>query len=180
MLDTSSPDAVDLAFATSTDTSAPTSDRCGGGCEPFGKIDVSWTASTDNVGVVGYNVFRDGNGTAIANVTGTSYQDSGLAPGSTHTYTVSALDAVPNESAQSSPPAVATTVATASTTFVSAADSYVDSSSPSSNFGTSTAMRVDATPTVRSYLRFNVSGLTGTVTNATLRVFANHGPDPRL
>ena len=30
------------------------------------KIDVSWTASTDNVAVAGYHVFRDGNATAIA------------------------------------------------------------------------------------------------------------------
>ena len=74
------------------------------------KIDVSWTASTDNVAVAGYHVFRDGNATAIATVTtGTSYQDPGLAPGSTHSYTVSAFDAVPNESAKSSPPASATT-----------------------------------------------------------------------
>ena len=42
-------------------------------------------------------------------------------------------------------------------------------------------MRVDATPTVAlGTLEFNVSGLTGTVTNATLRVFATQAPDPRL
>ena len=40
------------------------------------KIDVSWTASTDNVAVAGYHVFRDGNATAIATVTtGTNYQE---------------------------------------------------------------------------------------------------------
>jgi hypothetical protein len=53
------------------------------------------------------------------------------------------------------------------------ADSYVDASAPTTNYGTSTQLRVDASPVVRSFLRFNVSGLTGTVTNATLRVWAN-------
>jgi chitodextrinase len=67
------------------------------------QINLSWTASTDNIGVAGYHVFRDGGGTAIATVTsGTSYQDTGLAAGSTHSYTVSAFDAAGNESARSS------------------------------------------------------------------------------
>ena len=137
------------------------------------KIDVSWTASTDNVAVAGYHVFRDGNATAIATVTtGTNYQDPGLAPGSTHSYTVSAFDAVPNESAKSSPPASATTGVSTETTFTAVADSYVDSSQASSNFGTNPALRVDSSPTIRTYLKFTLSGLTGTVNQATLRVFA--------
>lgn len=35
--------------------------------------------------------------------------------------------------------------------------------------------RVDGSPIVRSYLRFNVTGLNGNVTRATLRIFANSG-----
>ena len=42
---------------------------------------------------------------------GTTYADTGLTAGSTHSYTVTAYDAVPNESAPSSPPATATTAA---------------------------------------------------------------------
>ena len=96
---------------TANDTTAPTvPTRVAAVANGTDKIDVSWTASTDNVAVAGYHVFRDGNATAIATVTtGTNYQDPGLAPGSTHSYTVSAFDAVPNESAKSSPPASATT-----------------------------------------------------------------------
>jgi hypothetical protein len=41
------------------------------------------------------------------------------------------------------------------------------------NFGTATQFRVDGSPIVRSYLRFNVQGLTGTITRVTLRVYAN-------
>ena len=57
--------------------------------------------------------------------------------------------------------------------FTSAADSYVDSSLPTKNYGTSTAIRVDGSPMVRTYLTFTLTGVSGTVTNATLRVFAN-------
>jgi hypothetical protein len=58
-------------------------------------------------------------------------------------------------------------------TFVAIADSYVDSGSPSTNFGSQTQLRGDGSPVVRSYLRFNVQGLSGTVRLATLRIFAN-------
>jgi len=56
-------------------------------------------------------------------------------------------------------------------TLVPLADSYVDASAPTTNHGTAAGLRVDASPVVRSYLRFNVTGLTGTVTSATLRIF---------
>lgn len=59
------------------------------------------------------------------------------------------------------------------TTFAPAADSYVTSLSPSSNYGSSTSLRADGSPIVRGYVRFSVSGLGGTVTKATLRVYAN-------
>lgn len=69
-------------------------------------IDISWTASTDDVGVVGYKVFR--GGTLIASPTTNSYSDIGLSPNTGYSYTVSAYDAVPNESAQSAPTVIST------------------------------------------------------------------------
>jgi acid phosphatase type 7 len=53
------------------------------------------------------------------------------------------------------------------------ADSYVDSGSPSTNYGTQTQLRGDGSPVVRSYLRFDVQGFSGAVTRATLRIYAN-------
>ena len=58
-------------------------------------------------------------------------------------------------------------------TFIPVADSYVDSSNPSVNNGSLTQIRVDGSPVVHSYLRFNIQGLSGTVTSATLRIYAN-------
>jgi hypothetical protein len=59
-------------------------------------------------------------------------------------------------------------------------DSYVDSSNPTINYGTATTFRVDGSPIVRSYVRFSVQGLNGTVTKATLRVFANSASSSSL
>jgi hypothetical protein len=56
-------------------------------------------------------------------------------------------------------------------TFAPAADAYVNEASPTTNYGSVTTLRADASPVVRSYLRFNVQGLSGTVTRATLRIF---------
>ena len=59
-------------------------------------------------------------------------------------------------------------------TFKAVADAYVIQTSPSSNYGKATNLRVDSSPTTRSYLRFIISGLSGgTVQSAILRLYAN-------
>ena len=58
------------------------------------------------------------------------------------------------------------------TTFTPVADAYVSELAPASNYGSLTVLRVDASPVLTSYLRFNVQGLVGNVTQATLRVYA--------
>ncbi|MFD0670785.1 fibronectin type III domain-containing protein [Cohnella sp. GCM10027633] len=65
-------------------------------------VSLSWTASTDNVGVSGYDVYRGGAKVNSSLVTGTSYTDSGLAASTAYSYTVKAKDAAGNESAASS------------------------------------------------------------------------------
>src|SRR2546426_2252282 len=77
------------------------------------QINLSWTASSDNVGVSGYRVFR--GGTQIATTSTTSYANTGLSPSTTYSYNVAAFDAAGNVSAQSSP-ASATTQAPPDTT----------------------------------------------------------------
>jgi len=57
---------------------------------------VSWSASTDNVGVAGYHIVR--NGAAIADVFASPFQDSGLTPSATYTYAVQAFDLAGNGS----------------------------------------------------------------------------------
>jgi chitodextrinase len=70
-------------------------------------ITLSWTASTDNVGVAGYQVYR--GSTLVGSPTGTTYTDTGLTASTAYTYTVTAKDAAGNTSAASSPLTVSTT-----------------------------------------------------------------------
>ncbi len=81
------------------------------------QIDLVWTASTDNVGVTGYNVYEGGSLIA-PNVATTSFQHTNLAASTNYSYTVEAVDAAGNLSGQSSPPVVATTLAGSGTIIV--------------------------------------------------------------
>ena len=64
------------------------------------QLALDWAASTDNVGVTGYEVLRGGN--VIATVATTQYLDGALAAGTSYTYQVRALDAAANRSPLSS------------------------------------------------------------------------------
>lgn len=61
---------------------------------------LSWSASKDNISVVGYKIYRDN--VLIAMTTQLSYADSNLISSTSYSYGVSAYDASGNESAQSS------------------------------------------------------------------------------
>lgn len=74
-------------------------------------IALQWNISTDNVGVVGYNIYRGGS--KIGSSPYPVYSDTGLAPGTLYSYTVKALDGALNESAASNT-ATATTLSGAS------------------------------------------------------------------
>ncbi|WP_454044311.1 glycoside hydrolase family 6 protein [Cellulosimicrobium sp. Marseille-Q8652] len=62
-------------------------------------VSLAWNASSDDTGVTGYRVYR--GGTAVAEVAGTSFTDTGLAAGTAHVYAVRAFDAAGNVSATS-------------------------------------------------------------------------------
>jgi len=61
-------------------------------------VSLTWTASSDNVGVAGYRVYRNGGATPITATTSTSYTDSGLSPQTLYAYTVEAYDSQSNVS----------------------------------------------------------------------------------
>ncbi|WP_426512919.1 DUF4832 domain-containing protein [Dactylosporangium sp. McL0621] len=82
------------------DCTAPTVPTLSAGTVNGQSVPLSWSGATDNVGVTGYRVYRDG--TAVATPTGTSYTDTNVPAGS-HTYTVTARDAAGYESPASNP-----------------------------------------------------------------------------
>ena len=63
-------------------------------------VNLTWSASTDNVGVTGYKIFR--GGVQIGTSPTASFSDTGLAASTVYNYSVSAYDAAGNNSAQSS------------------------------------------------------------------------------
>ncbi|WP_420644828.1 DUF7594 domain-containing protein [Candidatus Leptofilum sp.] len=60
-------------------------------------------------------------------------------------------------------------------TFSTTDDAIVLSNRPTSNYGTATILGTDDTPDILSFLKFDVSGLNGSVNSATLRVFVTSG-----
>jgi chitin-binding protein len=71
-------------------------------------IELTWNTSTDNVGVKGYQIFR--NGEMIDTVPGTHFIDKKLQPSTEYSYTVKAIDAAGNLSKESTALTVKTTV----------------------------------------------------------------------
>jgi fibronectin type 3 domain-containing protein len=91
---------VDIQLADSSPPTAPTNVTA---VTSNGQAVLSWTAATDDVGVTGYNIYKDG--TKIGSSAGTSFTASGLLNNTTYTWTVKAYDAVANEG----PPSTAIT-----------------------------------------------------------------------
>jgi chitodextrinase len=93
--------------ASTADTVAP-SRPTGLSGTPMGStgVSLSWSTSTDNIGVSAYVVSR--NGAQIAMSATTSYVDSGLAAATTYSYSVAARDAAGNLSPNSASVSVTT------------------------------------------------------------------------
>jgi len=97
-----------------SDTSAPsTPTNLAATAVSSSQINLSWTASTDNTGVTGYRIYREGVQIAIS--TTNSYSNTGLNSSTTYLYTVAAYDAAGNVSGRSNS-ASATTQAAPTTT----------------------------------------------------------------
>jgi uncharacterized delta-60 repeat protein len=98
--------------ADTTPPSAPTALTANGNLAT-GTIELSWTASTDDVAVTGYRVFRDNGPTPISTVNGTTFNDTGQL--GTHVYAVAAIDAAGNQSAMSNSATATITIPEGST-----------------------------------------------------------------
>src|SRR5207253_1018703 len=75
---------------------------------PAGEVDLSWTASTDDVGVAGYTVYRDGSSIGTVGGSATSFADKAVSSATTYAYTVDAYDAAGNHSGQSTAASITT------------------------------------------------------------------------
>jgi hypothetical protein len=145
-------------------------------------VNLTWTASTDNVGVTGYRIYRNGAATTPLATVGagtTSYSDATATPNTAYTYQVSAVDAAGNESNKASA-TVSTPSAGGTLTFAPTDDATVDSSQPTVNFGTNSRLTVDNSPVNYSLLKFTVAGTGGCpITAAKLQLTVGNGTDDK-
>ena len=74
----------------------------------FDRVDLSWTASSDDQGVAQYEIFRDGSSLASVGGATTTYRDGSVTGSTSYTYQVEAYDAAGNASGLSDPVTVTT------------------------------------------------------------------------
>lgn len=147
----------------------------GAGTASAAQVDLRWTAATDDVGVVGYDVLRDDVLLASTTTVATGYVDRTAAPATAYTYEVRSRDAAGNRSTPGARAQV-TTAAGQVTTFSATADASLSQAAPDRNAGAG-ALRVDggAGTRVESLLSLEPAGLPGPVQQATLRLRATTG-----
>jgi trimeric autotransporter adhesin len=116
--------------------------------------------------------FGDGTGSSAQNPSHT-YSTPG-----TYTVTLTATNAAGSDS-ETKTGYITVARSTAPLTFAPIADARVHQSEPTTNFGTATSLRAktSSTSSYQSFLRFSVSGLTGPVQSAKLRMYVTD-PSP--
>ena len=139
------------------------------------EIDLSWGASTDNVGVTGYLLERCqgagcSNFTQIATPTGTSYKDTGLTASTSYTYRVRATDAAGNLSPYSNTASASTSAApsglVAAYAFDEGSGSTVTDASGNGNNGTITNATWSTSGKYGEALQFNGTNALVTIPDA--------------
>jgi uncharacterized protein YkwD/chitodextrinase len=89
-----------VVTALARDTQAPTAPAIvSSGARSERQVDLTWTASTDNVEVAGYQVIRNGSVIASVPAASRSYSDRDVQPATSYTYNLRAYDAASNYSA---------------------------------------------------------------------------------
>lgn len=100
-----------------TDTTAPSIPTGLSATKTDTSVTLSWTASTDPSGIKAYGVYRGGNKVGEV-ISGLSFTENNLLPGTPYSYSVDAVDGANNRSVKSDPFSVTTNgTSTATTTY---------------------------------------------------------------
>jgi len=165
------------ASATTLDGTAPSPSPLTWSIEPYStgtsSINMIATTATDVSGVEYYFDCTAGGGSDSGWQDSATYSDTGLDANTTYTYKVRARDKSSSQNATSwSTTASATTDVDVGGEyeFNPVDDSFVKSNYPDNNFGDSTVVMVRGDYTYYAYLKFSVTGMTGSVSSATLRI----------
>jgi chitodextrinase len=127
------------------------------------EVDLRWSASTDDVGVAGYKVFRDDNEVATVSGTATTYADRTVGATTSYRYYVKAVDAAGNVSPTSNvasvtTPAAPDTTPPTVTLTQPAAGATINDSTPTFEGSAGTDAGDSTTVTVKVYRGTSTSG----------------------
>jgi exo-1,4-beta-D-glucosaminidase len=131
-------------------------------------VGLAWDASTDNVGVTGYDVYRDG--APLTTSTGAAATDSTAAPSTTYSYTVRARDAAGNTSGFSTPVSVTTPAGGGSNKYEAENATISQGTVANNHLNFSGTGFVDYTNVNGSYVEWTVSAASAGNATLTFRV----------
>ena len=143
------------------------------------RVNLSWQASRDNVGVTGYAITRNGSPLTTVGGTVTSLADTTVSPNTSYSYSVHATDG-PNVSGESNVASVTTPSGGGggtTFTFAPSDDAYVDQVQSTTNFGGGTRIVTDNSPVENALLKFNVATGSCNITRATLALTVGTSTD---
>jgi hypothetical protein len=145
-----------------------------------GQVTLKWSAST---GATSYNIFRGTSSggestTPIATgISATTYTATGLVNGTTYYFKVAAVDVAGTSALSAEVSAKPSNAITTTITLTPVADSYVrDGTYANTNFGTAVTLytKTDGSGFNRNtFLKFDLSKITGTVQSAQLRLYGS-------
>jgi chitodextrinase len=164
-------DSVTLSRGDNTPPTAPTG--LTGTSPSASTVALSWSASSDNTGVTGYEIYRGTASTPIATTTGTTVTDTGLSPSTTYSYIVKAVDATGNRSAPSNTATVSTQAGGTTITLTPIDDATIDPATTATP--SASRVKVDGSAPVNDLLvKFSIPS-TCTPTGATLLLTVGSG-----
>ena len=136
-------------------------------------IKLAWSASTDNVGVTGYRIYRGGSSLTTVAASALSYVDNSVSPSTSYSYTVQAVDAAGNASPQSTAASATTPASTGgggTQTFAATDDATIDATNTTLNAGSSTRLTADGVPVDDFVVKFTVNATGCTFSHAVLQL----------
>jgi chitodextrinase len=138
-------------------------------------VSLSWNGSTDTggPGLAGYKVYR--NNSALTQVSGTNWTDTGVAGSSSYSYTVSAVDTAGRESAQSAASS-ANTPACPCTYALSSNSASFGPAGGSRSFSVTTGSGCAWTASTTSWLHTSSTGPGGGPVNYTVDTYPSASP----
>jgi chitodextrinase len=153
-----------------TDGTSPTTPQPLTGTAATTTVTLAWGASADDQGIAAYVVTR--NGTTVATVTGTGWTDTGRAPKTSYTYTVTAVDPSANRS-----PAASLLVTTAADTKAPTVPGYFHRVRQSGRYVTFAWSRSTDNVRVHQYLiyRYGRSTPVARTTSLSIRIYTLRG-----